>query len=264
MKYSFLSLIIGLILIAGAFLLIQKGNVSPFEVSKLQSLIDTNQIGENDYEQFEESIDDLIKSGQIDTYLNTSSIVIFLITLSLGLFMFFFGVHTILDKLFFKKFFEKPNYKVALRRSLLFTGTLFGIMVLRYYRLEWNSVVLIFPFILIIELTVIYFTSSSKSQEIDIQEEKIDTESDELLTKIEDEIMSSFGVEENETGIDSNVETDINEIKKAADALSDSRLIEEEEIENEFRELAEVDEKETLKLESREKNQNDTNDTSEE
>jgi hypothetical protein len=67
-----------------------------------------------------------------------------------------------------------------------------------------------------------------------------------------------------ETGIDSNVETDINEIKKAADALSDSRLIEEEEIENEFRELAEVDEKETLKLESREKNQNDTNDTSEE
>jgi Ca2+/Na+ antiporter len=259
MKYSFLSLIIGLILIAGAFLLIQKGNVSPFEVSKLQSLIDTNQIGENDYDTFDESLDDLIKSGQIDTYLNTSSIVIFLITISLGLAMFFFGVHTILDKLLFKKFFEKPNYKVALRRSFLLTGTLVGIMVLRYYRLEWNSVVLIFPFVLIVELTVIYFTSSSKSEEIDKKEEQIDTESDVLLTKIEDEIMSSFGVENTEENNSEETDTTIEDTE-----LSDSRLVEEEEIESEFRELAEVDEKETLKLESREKTQKDTNDTSEE
>ena len=50
MKYSFISLINGLILIIGAFLLLQRGNVSPFKVDELQALINENQIGENDYE----------------------------------------------------------------------------------------------------------------------------------------------------------------------------------------------------------------------
>lgn len=259
MKYSFLSLIIGLILIGSAFFLVQNGNVSPFEVSKLQSVIDTNQIGENDYEVFDEAIDDLIRSGQIDEYLNTSSVFIFLITVSLGLSMFFFGVHTILDKLFFKKFFEKPNYKVAFRRSLLLTGTIVGIMILRYYRVEWNSVVLIYPFVLIVELTFIYFTSSSKSEEIDKKEDLIDTESDVLLTKIEDEIMSSFGVENIEDEMTNSQEDSIE-----TGMLSDSRLIEEEEIENEFKELAEVVEERNVVDEIEEKVQKDTKDTSEE
>ncbi len=228
MKYSFLSLIIGLILIAGAFLLVQKGNVSPFEVPKLQEYINTNQIGENDYEEFDKAIDDLIKSGQIEKYLNTSSIVIFLITVSLGLSLFFFGVHTIIDKLFFKKFFEKPNFKVAVRRSVILTGTVIGIMVLRFYRLEWNSVVLVFPFVLIVELTIIYFSSSSKVEEIDKKEEQIDTESDALLTKIEEEIVDSF--ESNDANLEKEIEVlaeDVEEHNLENEVLEKKESVEE-------------------------------------
>lgn len=242
MKYSFLSLIIGLILIGGAFLLVQKGNVSPFEVPKLQEYINTNQIGENDYEEFDKAIDDLIKSGQIEKYLNTSSIVIFLITVSLGLSLFFFGVHTIIDKLFFKKFFEKPNFKVAVRRSVILTATVIGIMVLRFYRLEWNSVVLIFPFVLIVELTIIYFSSSSKVEEIDIKEAQIDSESDELLTKIEEEIAGSFEGEETEEPISENEvlsENFENDIKLEEEIEDMAENVEEHNLEKEILEKKE-------------------------
>ena len=76
MKYSFISLIIGLILIIGAFLLLQRGNVSPFKVDELQALINENQIGENDYEIFDNKINELIANGQIELYLASSSIII--------------------------------------------------------------------------------------------------------------------------------------------------------------------------------------------
>lgn len=192
MKYSFLILIIGLVIVLGAFLIIQNGQVSPFNIEKLQELIETNQIPENDPELFEQTINTLIKTGQIETYLNTSSIIIFATTISVGLFMIVFGIHTIIDKLFARQFFEKADYKIAARRSFLFTFVIVGTLVLRFFRVEWNSVFLIIPFALIVELAVIYFTISSKHEEIDIEEEKIDKEEDEALTKIEEAIEQSF------------------------------------------------------------------------
>ncbi len=164
MKYSFISLIVGIILIVGAFLILQRGNVSPFKVSQLQELINENQIGENDYELFEEKIDELIANGQIEVYLESSSVVIFVCTLALGVALVFFGIHSIVDKLFFKKFFEKANFPVAIRRALLFTGVIVAGLILRFYRVEWNMVVLLIPLFIVIELIVVYF-SADKSEE---------------------------------------------------------------------------------------------------
>lgn len=164
MKYSFISLIIGLILIMGAFLLLQRGNVSPFKVNELQALINENQIGENDYEIFDNKINELIANGQIELYLETSSVIILLITVALGFALIFFGIHTIVDKLFFKKFFEHANFQVGIRRSLLFTGVIIAAIILRFYRVEWNMVILLIPLFIVVELIIVYF-SADKSEE---------------------------------------------------------------------------------------------------
>lgn len=159
MKYSFISLIIGLILIIGAFLLLQRGNVSPFKVDELQALINENQIGENDYEIFDNKINELIANGQIELYLESSSIIILLSTTALGFALIFFGIHTIVDKLFFKKFFERANFQVGIRRALLFTGIIIAAIILRFYRVEWNMVILLIPLFIVFELIIVYFSS---------------------------------------------------------------------------------------------------------
>ncbi len=164
MKYSFISLIIGLILVTGAFLLLQRGNVSPFKVDQLQALINESQIGENDYEVFDNKINELIANGQIELYLESSSVVILLITVALGFALTFFGIHTIIDKLFFKKFFEHANFQVGIRRSLLFTGVIIAAIILRFYRVEWNMVILLIPLFIVVELIIVYF-SADKSED---------------------------------------------------------------------------------------------------
>lgn len=93
------------------------GNISPFDKNKIESLIDTMQLQEGDEDKLHAELKRLFDEGMILEYLSTNAYIGFIIFLG-SVFFIFLSIHSSIDKLFFKKFFEKPTYKIAIRRGL--------------------------------------------------------------------------------------------------------------------------------------------------
>jgi len=68
-------------------------------------------------EQLLVNFDSIVDSGLILKLLNTRNILIWAVLYGLALVLGFASLHSFIDKLFFKKFFEEPNLVNAFRRG---------------------------------------------------------------------------------------------------------------------------------------------------
>lgn len=100
---------------------------SPFDIDKLQTYAVENEIAEDDNESLLFLIRDLKEEGRITEYLSTSAYAGFGIVVA-ALMFFFSCIHLAIDKLFFKEFYENPSVYLAVRRTIFFGLTCFGII----------------------------------------------------------------------------------------------------------------------------------------
>jgi MFS family permease len=94
--------------------------------------------------------------------------VLFAICIAL-LFSFF---HLIIDKLFFRKYYEKPKLLLALRRGLLLGFMLAGFTWLRVFDFwQWHLILLVFLLIVLFEALFITFERNIKESKKDKKDE---------------------------------------------------------------------------------------------
>jgi hypothetical protein len=86
----------------------------------------------------------------------------------------FFSVfHQIIDKLFFRKFYQKPRALLAVRRGLLIGVLLLGLAWLRIFGFwEWHIIVLAFMLVILFEAFFVSIKSVNKKQKTDKQRDR--------------------------------------------------------------------------------------------
>ena len=73
----------------------------------------------------------------------------------------FTSIHLFIDKLFFRKFFESPNIRPAIRRGIMVYFLLFAIVGLRLMgALEWYTVLI--TGVLLVTVEVVFVTATKK------------------------------------------------------------------------------------------------------
>ncbi|MCA9386847.1 hypothetical protein KC669_02310 [Candidatus Dojkabacteria bacterium] len=97
---------------------------SPFDIKKIQEYIEKNEIVQSDDENLNNVIEDLIKANQSIYYFSentfiAATIFTFVIT------CFAASIHLVIDKLFFREFYETASIYIALRRGLLLALSFF-------------------------------------------------------------------------------------------------------------------------------------------
>jgi hypothetical protein len=130
MRKVLASIIIGLFL--GVLFAYLVGNLSPWNETAVFSYLEKYDISKG--VEFEQFIDESIRAGLIFDFLNIGNIVILALIGSSAFISFFCTVHMVIDKLFFKKFWQEPDHGIAIRRGswipiifIIFSGIrLFG------------------------------------------------------------------------------------------------------------------------------------------
>lgn len=115
LKKVFILTTIGLVLLALSYYLMQ--SFSPFKQEKLEELIESKEIEEEDIETLNSEINIIIKDGFILDYLSSNAYLTFGLILASVLCL-FSSLHLTIDKLFFKKFYEVPSLFDAVRRGI--------------------------------------------------------------------------------------------------------------------------------------------------
>jgi len=158
MKFSAVFLVIAVI---GVFLMWYCFNYRPVvEWQNLQVLIDQKQL--TTHTEVNNLIVNLYRQGEIVNYLNKQSIIL----LSIGMFMAVFGfissLHSAIDKIFFKKFYESPHLFIAIRRGVLagILPVVFFIIGLYNYT---NLTVIILVILVAISLELIFISLTSRT-----------------------------------------------------------------------------------------------------
>lgn len=113
--------------IIGIVGLVYVQNISPFKTAKISELIEEKQIGEDQEDKLNNEVRKLFEQGLILDYLSPNVFLGFTIFLT-SFSCFFLSIHLLIDKLFFKKFFEKASYFDGVRRGILFSICL-GVML---------------------------------------------------------------------------------------------------------------------------------------
>jgi hypothetical protein len=151
----------GIAVLFGTLLVYLMNRYSPYDTEKLKLLGSSEQTVELSI--FTDNIGQMIDNGLL---LPVIDYKIFYINLGLA-FCFVVAtvasIHMLIDKLFYKKFFEEPELWPALRRGLLLFFTIVG---LTFYRLigglSWNNVLLILLLPAILEFVAIKLTAKSR------------------------------------------------------------------------------------------------------
>lgn len=128
-------------------------NYPPINLEKLQQDIVQLDILRNEDEKFNNLISNIIKPENILNYLLPEAyITLFLIIFILwGLFVI---LHLLVDKLFFKLFYEKPNFSNAYRRGVFFVILIIYRIISEFYKLDINFFVSLVLFLILIEYVV--------------------------------------------------------------------------------------------------------------
>jgi hypothetical protein len=126
-------------------------NFSPFNLNQIQHLVEANNIKPGEWDILNNTIQTLIDKNQVLNYLSNNAYVAFGIFIS-GVFCIFIGLHLIIDKFFFKNFYEKASIFDAVRRGVLFCTAACVNLYLKLYGLDIQTILLINVFILAIEL----------------------------------------------------------------------------------------------------------------
>lgn len=149
MKRVLIFIALGIFLLLIARYLLE--NFSPFNLTMLQRLVEANNIKPGDWDALNKAIEILIKNNQIIGYLTINAYVAAGVIVS-GLFCIFVGAHLVIDKFFFKNFYEKASMFDAIRRGILLcTGIIISIY-LNLYGFDVQTILFINIFILAIEI----------------------------------------------------------------------------------------------------------------
>lgn len=105
-------------------------NLSPWNQTEVKSAILNYNLKSDD--EFNLFIQDALNYGQISRFLDARNILIWVIVLGVSVVLAFAAVHLFLDKLFFRKFYEKPSMLYAVRRGIIFYLFLVGLIALRF------------------------------------------------------------------------------------------------------------------------------------
>lgn len=99
------------------------------------------------------SIDSIIDKGLIFRMLDWKNITVFFLVYASSFISFFASIHISIDKFFFKKFYQPPNYFAAYRRGILISVIFIGLFFLRLINiLDWYNALAIIALVILIEV----------------------------------------------------------------------------------------------------------------
>lgn len=118
---------------------------SPFDLAKVQDLIEQKQIEETNVELLNQEFELLKSEGLLINYISPIAFAAFLL-LTGAVVSAVIAFHLSIEKLFFRKFFEEPDFKVALRRALIIGLGFAAVIALQV--LGYDNQYLIFPVVI--------------------------------------------------------------------------------------------------------------------
>lgn len=122
----------------------------PFDLQKIQQLIELKQIEENDIDRLNAEIEAIKEGGLLINYLSPIVFAAFSLLIS-GIAGAIIATHLAIDKLFFKKFYEQPKMTTAVRRGLLIAVLVGAIIVLNIFAYQQAYVLMVILVAIIIE-----------------------------------------------------------------------------------------------------------------
>lgn len=131
-------------------------NLSPLNLDKVQELAEEKGIEEEEWDRLDDEIDLVINEKNIFPYL-TPDAYLGLVSFCLSIFCIFFSFHVVIDKIFFKKFYEKPSLYNAARRGLILVITIVAIICLKLYKVNTQTLIAVGLLGIAIELLFINF-----------------------------------------------------------------------------------------------------------
>jgi len=154
LRFSFVFIVLSLVLGVISYFYIT--NISPFDEQMINELIQERQIAEDDFETLNFELRKIYNQGLIFEYLSPNAYVGFGLVSAALLFL-FVACHIMLDKLFFKKFYEIPSFFDAFRRGLLIILSLGLIIYLRFLNLTWQEAIVVPIILLLLEILFMSF-----------------------------------------------------------------------------------------------------------
>lgn len=136
-------------------------NYSPLNLDRLQNDADSKGLQRGDREKFDQIVDELISSQLIFSYLTEIAYIAFLLLLA-GIWSFFVFLHLLIDKLFFKLFYEEPSYAIAYRRGFYPVVLCFTFVAFKLYNIDFKLLLIVVLILLIFE----YLLTPTKSAEV--------------------------------------------------------------------------------------------------
>ncbi|KXK26901.1 MAG: hypothetical protein TR69_WS6001000924 [candidate division WS6 bacterium OLB20] len=123
---------------------------SPWDLQQVDGVLERYSITTN--EEFSAFIDDSVRLGQIWTLIDEKNLSVMLLMLGGGVICIVAGVHMVLDKLFVKRFYEKPDMRYAVRRGVLLYLFLVGLLLLKFIGgLLWYNALAILVLVIAVE-----------------------------------------------------------------------------------------------------------------
>jgi len=173
-----LSITLGFVLLIFSILIYDNGNINDIDIQKLNEYVLENKIEVEKPQNLNFLIDNIFSNGEIIQFLSPMY-YIFISVLITAVALISFGVQLFIDKKFFKKFYQRPNYLRAIRRSFFLSFFLALYFYNRLIYLPTKTNILFFVLIVLIE--VVFFIGSSRNHEFQENRNELKTESDESV-----------------------------------------------------------------------------------
>lgn len=126
-------------------------NFTPFNKDALQELITSQNIQPGQWDQLNQELLNLVQRGLILDYLSPNA-YIGLGSVLVSIFSFFVSIHLIIDKIFFKDYFEPALLSDAIRRGIFLLAALILIAYTKLLHVELYIIALIPVVFIILEI----------------------------------------------------------------------------------------------------------------
>lgn len=140
-------------------------NFTPLDTEKIQEIVVAEEIEDGDWESLNSKIQELARRGVITEYLSSSAYLGLLSLLS-AVFSFFTLLHLLVDKLFFKNFYETPSLFNAVRRGIFLDIAILLVIYMHIVRLELYMIILAPVTVFVAELVFTSYFKTHKKQEV--------------------------------------------------------------------------------------------------
>ena len=138
-------------------------NMSPFKTDVVLQRAQTDNILTTEY--FVANINNYITNGFIWDILDFQNFLSWLVVWSLGVIFLFSFFHLLIDKLFFRKFYEEPSLYNALRRGVFLNAILIGIIFLKLINgFFWYNILSIIVLFICLEIFILNIFKKKKPE----------------------------------------------------------------------------------------------------